>query len=328
MRARFTRRLYVRFYLALVASLTLATGLFILAHLIYDPSRLAGPHRILFMFLGIGAVVSAAAYPAVRRLTRRLERLQENVDAWGEGRLSVRVAVEGRDEVARLAASFNRAAERIEALVGAQKSLLANASHELRSPLARVRMAVELLQDGAPEPLREELARNIAELDQLIDEVLLASRIDASSEAKRDLVAIDLAALVAEECAEANAILSASAVALEGEPRLLRRLVRNLLKNAGRHGAGPIEVELSTPAPGRVRLDVCDRGPGVAEAERELIFTPFYRCAGASESDGGVGLGLSLVRQIARRHGGDAVCLPRESGGACFRVTMPNTTLN
>jgi two-component system OmpR family sensor kinase len=319
-----TERLYVRFYLALVVSVAIATGLFVLVHLLYDPSRLAGSrHRMLMMFLGIGVVVAATAFPVVRRLTRRIERLQEDVDAWGTGKLSVRVAVQGRDEVARLAGSFNRAADRIEALVDAQKSLLANASHELRSPLARLRMAAELLQEGAPQPIREELARNIAELDQLIEELLLASRLDATAEAPRALAEVDLTAILAEECAHVGASLSAPSVALQGEPKLLRRMVRNLLENAGRHGAVPIEVTLSAPAPDLIRLDVCDRGPGVPEAGREPIFTPFYRRAGASEADGGVGLGLSLVRQIARRHGGDAICLPREGGGACFRVILP-----
>ena len=319
-----TQRLYLRFYLTLVASITVATGLFVLIHFFYDPGRLAtSGHRMLLMFLGTGTVVAVAAYPAVRRLTRRLERLQAHVDAWGQGRLSARVAVEGKDEVARLAASFNRAAERIEALVGAQKSLLANASHELRSPLARLRMAAELLGEGAPAEIREELARNIAELDQLIEELLLASRLDAMAEAGRALEEVDLAALLAGECAHAGAQLSAAPVTLRGEPRLLRRMVRNLLENAGRHGAAPIEAALDAPTPDLIRLDICDRGPGVPEAERELIFTPFHRRAGASEADGGVGLGLSLARQIARRHGGEVKCLARDGGGACFRVTLP-----
>lgn len=318
-----TRRLYVRFYAALVASLAIATALFILAHLLYDPMRSVGPHRLLMMFLFIGLVVSVAAYPVVRRLTRRLERLQKDVDTWGEGQLSVRVAVEGRDEVARLAASFNRAAERIEMLVDAQKSLLANASHELRSPLARLRMAAELLEKDAPPDIRAELSRNIAELDQLIEELLLASRLDAMGDAGPALEEVDLGALLGEECARAEAALSAPPLALQGDPRLLRRLVRNLLENSRRHGAAPIEVALEATSPDMVRLDVCDRGPGIPEMEREAIFTPFYRRAGASEADGGVGLGLSLVRQIARRHGGDAICLPREGGGCCFRVTLP-----
>jgi two-component system OmpR family sensor kinase len=318
-----TQRLYVRFYVALVASLAVATALFILAHLLYNPMRFVGPHRLLMMFLVIGLVVAAAAYPVVRRLTRRLERLQKDVDTWGDGDLSVRVAVEGRDEVARLAASFNRAADRIQALVQAQRSLLANASHELRSPLARLRMAAELLQDEAPAPIREELAHNIAELDQLIGELLLASRLDALTEPGLARETVDLTALLAEECATAGASLSAGPLTFRGEPKLLRRMVRNLLENAGRHGAAPLDVTLSVPAPDALRLDICDRGAGVPVAERELIFTPFYRRAGASEADGGVGLGLSLVRQIARSHGGDVACLPRDGGGACFRVTLP-----
>ena len=317
-------RLYVRFYLALVGTLTIATGLFVLGHLFVDRNSFAhSGHRMLLMFVGIGAVVAIAAYPIVRRLTRRLERLQKEVDAWGEGRLSARVAVEGRDEVARLATSFNRAAARIEALVDAQKSLLANASHELRSPLARLRMAAELLQDKAPQKIREEIARNIAELDQLIEELLLASRLDAMAEADRPLETVDLTGLLAGECARADVSLTAPPLSLEGDPKLLRRMVRNLLENARRHGAAPIEAALSAPAPDTIRLEICDRGPGVPEAERELIFTPFYRRAGASEAEGGVGLGLSLVRQIAGRHGGEIACLPREGGGACFRVTLP-----
>jgi signal transduction histidine kinase len=275
------------------------------------------------MFVGIGVVVAAAAYPIVRRLTRRLERLQKDVDTWGEGKLSMRVAVEGRDEVARLAASFNRAAERIEALVESQKSLLANASHELRSPLARLRMAAELLQEKAPPEIRAELVRNITELDQLIEELLLASRLDAMGEAGPALEAVDLGALLGEECARAGAELSAPPLVVQGDPRLLRRLVRNLLENAERHGAAPVTVELEAASPEWARLDVCDRGPGIPEAEREAIFTPFYRRTGASEADGGVGLGLSLVRQIARRHGGEAICLPHEGGGCRFRATLP-----
>jgi len=322
-RARLAERLYARFYLAIVVSLTIATGLFMLAHMLYDPSQHAGPHRILLLFLGIALVVAVAAYPVVRRLTHRLEQLQNDVDAWGDGRLSVRVAVQGRDEVARVAASFNRAAERIEALVGAQKSLLANASHELRSPLARLRMASELLQAGAPQSLRDELALNIAELDQLIDELLLASRLDATAESAPMLEAVDLTAMLAEECARADASLAAPPLAMQAEPKLLRRMIRNLLENAARHGAAPIEVTASAPTPGLIHIEICDNGTGVPEAERDLIFTPFYRRVGASEGDGGVGLGLSLVRQIARRHGGDAVCLANEGGGACFRITLP-----
>jgi signal transduction histidine kinase len=273
--------------------------------------------------LGLLALaVAVGAYPVVRRATRRLERLKTSVEALGAGDLATRVPVEGRDEVATLAASFNRSAERIEALVGAHKSLLANASHELRSPLARIRMAVEMLGAGAKPALRAELERDIAELDALVDEILLASRLDsvASLEARED---VDLLALAAEECARVDAVLEGTPAAARGDARLLRRMIRNLLENARRHGGTAIEVAVGKRAGGGVVLRVCDRGPGVPEAERERIFEPFYRLAGASERAGGVGLGLALVRQIARKHGGDVKCLPRDGGGSCFEVELP-----
>ncbi len=287
-----------------------------------------GPGGIVFWLVLMALAVGVGAYPVVRRLTRRLERLQHGVDALGAGDLTTRVDVTGRDEVAVLAASFNRSAERIESLVAAQKSLLANASHELRSPLARLRMALAMLPEDIEPRLRVEVDRDIAELDALIDEVLLASRLDATARdaAQADTETADWLAICAEECARTPATLAAVDGALppvRAEDRLLRRLVRNLLENARRHARGqPIDVALVRVGD-RVRLEVADRGPGVPEAERERIFEPFYRARGASEADGGVGLGLALVRGIARRHGGEVVCLPRDGGGSIFRVELP-----
>jgi len=281
------------------------------------------PLGVVATFGLLALAVAVGAYPVVRRATRRLERLKTSVEALGAGELATRVPVEGRDEVAALAASFNRSAGRIEGLVGAHKSLLANASHELRSPLARIRMAIEMLGAGAKPELRAGLERDIAELDALVDEILLASRLDslAALDAKED---VDLLALAAEECARVDAALDGEPVAVHGDPRLLRRMIRNLLENARRHGNGaPVEVTVGGRPGGGALLRVCDRGPGVPAAERERIFEPFYRLAGAAERAGGVGLGLALVRQIARKHGGDARCLPREGGGSSFEVELP-----
>ncbi|HTD06301.1 sensor histidine kinase, partial [Undibacterium sp.] len=175
--------------------------------------------------------------------------------------------------------------------------------------------------------MQQELNRNITELDQLIDEILLTSRLDAvqGSQDSRELV--DLTAMLAEECARVNARLDAELVAVSADSRLIRRMLRNLLENARRHGGNAeIEVNLSKPSNALLQLDVCDRGPGVPIQEREHIFEPFYRLPGARESDGGVGLGLSLVRQIAVRHGGSVQCLEREGGGSCFRIKLPTQT--
>lgn len=270
--------------------------------------------------LVIALAVAVGAYPVVRRVTRRLERLQEGVEALGAGNLGARVRVEGHDEVARLAAQFNRSAAELEQLVGAHRTLLANASHELRSPLARIRMALEMPDAGGSR--REELARDIAELDALIDEILLASRLDAMPAPDRR-EETDLLALAAEEAARMDVPVEGEPVLVQGEAVLLRRMLRNLLENARRHAPGAAVDVRVRRVPGGAELEVADHGPGVPEAERARIFEPFYRPAGAREGGDGYGLGLSLVRQIARRHGGDARCEAREGGGSRFVVYVP-----
>jgi signal transduction histidine kinase len=272
---------------------------------------------VALIALGVGL----GAYPVVRRLTRRLERLQDGVEALGSGQLSARVSIKGKDEVAQLATSFNASAARIEQLVNAQKTLLANASHELRSPLARIRMALETQSPDAN--TRNELQQNIHELDQLIDEILTASRLDSPNAETLAMEEVDLTALVAEECARFNVELEAKIIHVEGDAKLLRRLVRNLLENARRYGGVAIDVSLKNSNAETVRLEVCDRGVGVPESEREKIFEPFYRMPGASERDGSVGLGLSLVKQIAEKHRGRVECISRDGGGTCFRVLLP-----
>ncbi|MBM3608675.1 MAG: HAMP domain-containing histidine kinase [Alphaproteobacteria bacterium] len=273
----------------------------------------------------VGLAVAISAWPVVRRLTRDLEKLERGVAAFGSGNLAARVDVRGKDEVARLAATFNDTAARIETLMRVNRSLLANASHELRSPLARLRMAVETLGPDVAPATREEIARNVRELDELIDEILLASRFEAGAAGTMRPEGLDLRALAAEECARLGFEFHSGEGAqtpFNGDPRLIRRLMRNLLENARRYGGGKAEALLYA-SHDRMRFDVGDRGPGVPEAERERIFEPFYRPAGASEASGGVGLGLALVRQIARSHGGEAQCLARDGGGACFRAEFP-----
>ena len=268
----------------------------------------------------LAVAVALGAYPVVRRLTRRLERLQARVDALGAGDLTARVKVEGRDEVANLARSFNRAADRIERLVVAQREVLAGASHELRSPLARIRMGIELLGREPRPDLRERLAHDVAELDELIGELLLASRLDATN-ALECRETVDLLALLAEEGARTGAEVCGERVRIEGDSRLLRRLLRNLLENARRYGAdSPVEARVGVRAGAGALLRVADRGPGVPEAERERIFQPFYRPPGTRQS--GTGLGLALVRRIARHYGGEVRCFDRPGGGTCFEVTL------
>lgn len=313
----------------------------------------------------IAAVIGLAAYPVVRHLTRRLERLRRGVDAWGGGALATRVPDGGGDEVAAVARSFNKAADHIEQLLAAHRALLANASHELRSPLARLRMAIDLYEHAGDDRRKREIVQNLGELDALVEEILLASRLD-HIEKLDHAEPVDLLALAAEEGAKNGVAVSAASdqetgprkdpmpgqlasgpkvepgrgrnatpeqtdraaflpsgrFVVTGDARLLTRLVRNLIQNALRHGAPPVEVEVAGDGV-TVRLSVRDHGAGVPEGERSRVFEPFYRPSGRSETAGGWGLGLSLVRQIARHHGATLRYEAPADGGARFVVEFP-----
>jgi signal transduction histidine kinase len=283
------------------------------------PMRHRNPAIALVLFLGVIAfAVAVCAFPVVRGLTHRLERLQAGVETLGAGNLSTRVKVEGRDEVARLAGSFNRAAGRIEELVAAHRMLLANASHELRTPLSRIRLGIELMEAKPDPKYAADLKRDIAELDGLIDEILLASKIEAIGTLQTS-EEVDLLALAAEECARYDCELKGEPVTIHGDPRLLRRMIRNLLENAERHGKPPVRVGLRRMG-AMIVLEVTDGGPGVPSSQRAQVFEPFYRLTGDPK---GAGLGLSLVRQIARLHGGDAVAEAKPNAPSCFKITLP-----
>lgn len=285
-------------------------------------------HAAGIVVLGLLALaIAVGAYPLVRRITRRIERLRASVEELGAGDFSSRVKVEGRDEVADLARSFNSAAEQIEQLVHSQKRMFASASHELRSPLARIRIAMELLDENNTDDdqradLRSRVAQDIGELDELIAELLLASKLDTVQRPERP-EPVDLLVLAAEEASRFGFEVRGEPLTVSGDRRLLRRLVRNLLENAHRHaGESPVDV-LVTSEGSDAYLSICDRGPGISDDEKERVFQPFYRIPRSGEPGGGVGLGLTLVRQIARHHSGDVRCVDRDGPGVCFEVRLP-----
>lgn len=284
------------------------------------------PIGFFYLFL-VALVVGAVSFPFVRRITRRLERLRNAVETWGEGHLETRVPERGHDEIATVARTFNIAAARIEELVSAHRTLLAHASHELRSPLARLRMAIEVYESAPSDGLKRAIDAEIGELDQLVDEILLSSRLDHSGQAFEPET-VDLLGLAAEEAARSGADLVTSAgstrFVVMGSSRLLRRLIRNLLENARRHGAPPIEIALVTQGDG-ITIRVTDHGAGVPEDEWQRVFKPFYRPSGATEAGGSWGLGLALVARIADLHQGAVACGRAPSGGAMFTVVLRAT---
>lgn len=271
------------------------------------------------LFTSIAAVLALLIYPITRGITARLARLQAGVLQFGGGNLSTRVKVEGRDEVASLAKSFNDSAERIEQLMRAHQLLIANCSHELRTPLARIRLGLERVSGTDPKASAE-IARSIAELDALIGEMLLASRLDVAQKLER-VESVDLLALAAEEAAHFDLEVSGDPVTLNADSMLLRRLVRNLLENARVHGGGAVSLRIGR-SDRHAHLAIEDAGAGVPDADRDRIFEPFFRASTATQSSG-AGLGLSIVRQIARAHGGTVEYAPREGGGSRFIVSLP-----
>lgn len=277
------------------------------------------PFFALLLFIGvITLAVGIGSYPLVRRLTGRLDRLKDGVQRMGEGDLANRVLVEGRDEIASLAESFNTAAGRIEDLVTSNRTLLANASHELRTPLSRIRMGIELFENDPSEKRKAALQQDIAELDTLIDEILMMSRLDSGQIGSVD-TQTDLLAIVAEEATRYEDVrIQGRANPFSANGKLLRRVVRNLLDNAAKYGEPPVLVQI-TDSSQKVTLTVTDHGPGIAPNEQESVFKRFYRTPGRQNVEG-YGLGLPLVRQIAEVHGGQARIL--DEPGCAIEVTF------
>jgi signal transduction histidine kinase len=290
-----------------------------------------GPRGRFFfpMLLGLALVMAIGLYPLSRSITRRLEHLAEGARRWGAGDLAHRVPVVGKDEIALLSERFNLTAAAIEGLLAQERQILATASHELRSPLARVRMALELLAEEPDPNRRAELSRrsaeDIAELDALVEELLLTARTQAGVP-RRPFAEADLLGLVRTEAEAFGAKVAGEPILLSCEPAMIKRLVRNLFSNARLHGqGGAIRAEIQRSG-SHVLLAVEDDGPGVPEGERERIFAPFYRPPGPRPpGDTGLGIGLALVRQVARYHGGDVAYVSRQPTGSRFEVRLPTT---
>ncbi|MET1413274.1 HAMP domain-containing sensor histidine kinase [Roseibium sp. HPY-6] len=305
-----------------ILSLALPDGRWLVADA-HDGSPLEPLLNLLFTLALVAVCVGIGVYPISRRLAKRLETLSRGVERIGSGDLHARVDVQGQDEVAQLARKFNAAADKIENLVTAHRMLLANASHELRTPLARIKLGLEMDQIDGTQERRAALKRDILELDALIDEILVMSRLDGDMPVERS-EPIDLLALIAEECARHDhCSYSGNAPEISGDPRLLHRMLGNLIENAVKHGEPPVTVSLSVSGQ-TIKIDVIDCGHGITEAECESVFQPFYRGPDKQNVDG-YGLGLPLVRKIAEAHGGTAFVVAVPKGSSMIRVSLPLT---
>ncbi|MGW1542461.1 HAMP domain-containing sensor histidine kinase [Streptomyces sp. NPDC002309] len=290
-------------------------------------------------WLLMGAVVVGAGlfgWWLARRMTRRLVILTAAAEAVARTRrLGIDVPVTGGDEVGRLGRAFDRMLGRLAQSEEDQRRLVQDAGHELRTPLTSLRTNISLLRriDELPPATRDELVADLGqearELTDLVNELvdLAAGQSDAEPRLRIDVadLAEDVAGLARRRTGRRIEVRASGDTTTEGRPGMLTRALSNLVENAAKfdaHGTAPIEIVVSGPArPGTVRVEVHDRGPGVAECDLDRVFDRFYRAAGARALPGS-GLGLSIVREVALAHGGEPFVRRREGGGAVIGFTV------
>lgn len=283
------------------------------------------PALILSLVLVLLGVASALL---ARRISRPVERLTAAVRRLGAGDLTARVPVGergGADELTELTRAFNDMAERIERLVAGQKELMANVSHELRSPLTRIRVALELLpRDGGADTRLKDVEGDLDELERLIEDVLTTTRLEATGIPPR-LGLIDAREVIRDVAGRAGGdprlaaggvlVAGGPAIELTADRALLRRALWNLVDNAVKYGAPPITLQAERHGD-HVALSVTDQGDGIAPAERERVLAPFYRLDKArtpGEASSGFGLGLTLASRVAQVHHGIITIGPAET---------------
>jgi two-component system, OmpR family, sensor histidine kinase MprB len=276
----------------------------------------------------LGLAVSRAALAPVRRLTATTEKVTETGD------LSQRIESSGRDELGRLAASFNAMLGALEESTRAQRQLVADASHELRTPLTSLRTNIEVLASdrtlppGEPERLLKDVIEQLGEMTTLISELIDLARGEQQTaepeEVRLDLVAADAVERARRDQPAVTFVTDLQESVVQGVPSTIERAVANLLDNAAKWSppGGDVEVGVRSGA-----VTVRDHGPGIDEQDLPYIFNRFYR-APSARGQPGSGLGLAIVRQVAEAHGGDVVAERAEGGGTRVVLRLNGTAQN
>jgi two-component system osmolarity sensor histidine kinase EnvZ len=282
--------------------------------------------RIALQWLGWGALALVlsllAAYLIVSRLNLPLRALASAASVIGRGKMPEPVSEKGPEEIRTLSHAFNEMTRDLARLDADRALILAGVSHDLRTPLSRLRLGMEM--SGGDAQLKEGMTADIEEMDRTINQFLDFARTDGGEAFQP----ADLSAIAEEVVEHFRRRGKAVDTRLSSVPELplqamaMRRVVLNLIDNALRYGEG--EVSVATRAgPGEVVLEVADRGPGIPAAEVERLKQPFTRLEIARSDKGGAGLGLAIVERVARAHGGSLDLLARDGGGLIARIRLP-----
>ncbi len=277
--------------------------------------------RILLWFVLSALALAPLAYVFARRLAAPISAFAGAAERLGRDPGAPPLVTKGPAEVGRAVQAFNRMQDRLRRYVDDRTAMVGAVAHDLRTPLTRLRFRIE----GVPDPLRQKMATDIDQMDAMISATLAFVR-DATQPAdRRRLELVSLVESIADEMSETGLDVSVepnTPVVIDGDPVALRRLVTNLLDNAvkfGERARARVYVD-----DGSAVIEVADDGLGVAEAEREQVFEPFHRGERSrSRETGGAGLGLAVVRSVARAHGGDAALTNRSEGGLRARAHLP-----
>lgn len=268
------------------------------------------------------AVCFALAAYLVRMTTRPLARLARAADAFGEDSEGVPLSEHGPSEVRKVIAAFNRMQARVRRQLQERAQLLGAISHDLQTPITRMRLRSELLPDAG---LRAKMQRDLDEMEAMVGSTLEFFRAVGKQTRRQP---VDVAALVDSVCEDRRetgdpvSARGAAQAPIQADPQALRRCLENLVGNAVRY-AGGAEIEVEDD-PRQLRIAVRDRGPGIPQGELERVFEPFYRLDGSrNRASGGTGLGLSIARNIARWHGGDIHLYNAADGGLIAELLLP-----
>jgi signal transduction histidine kinase len=289
-------------------------------------------------YLWILVPVLGLLYALAVHLARPLQNLRRAVDRFGRGELSTRIGSLRRDEIGELARAFDLMAQRIESLMAAERRLIQDVSHELRSPLTRLGLAVRLGRDGGDsQKSMDRIKREVDRLSDLVDELLQlnAAEEDAASRGRDEVRLDDLLRSLVDDCVvEADAKgcrldLHADAPAtVLGDPELLRRAVENVLRNAVRYSPADMPIEIDLRSDGRTAtITIRDHGTGVPDDALTALFKPFFRIEGdRSRSSGGVGLGLAIAERAVRLHDG-TIAAANAHPGLKVTIRLPRAAL-